>query len=187
MSTDIRSIVAKVQAGDREAFAEIIQEYQSRLRMLMRVLLRDRSLVDDMTQEVFVTAYLRIDTYDPSQGDFYVWVKGIARNLAARVNRRIRKGQEVRENYLAELTRDQGFRDDRAGGAWLDAATERLRTCLERLPAKIQELFRKIYRDEMPIGDVARAESMSPSAVKVAVYRGRLLLKVCLESGGYSP
>ena len=107
MSVDIRAIVQQVQEGDREAFTEIIREYQARLRMLMRVLLWDPSAVDDVTQEVFVTAYVRIDTYDPTQGEFYGWLKGIARNLAINENRKRKRRSESAEDYLAEIKAEQ--------------------------------------------------------------------------------
>ncbi len=58
-----------------------------RIYALCRRLTHDSERAADLTQEVFVTAYDRIDTYD-GEGSFYAWLYGIARNLCIRSNAR---------------------------------------------------------------------------------------------------
>ena len=91
----VRHLIAAVRNGDREAFRPLLVEYQARLRLLLRAILYDHTQVDDVAQETFVTAYLRLDTYDDTRAEFYVWLKGIARHLAANANRKSRTRQPV--------------------------------------------------------------------------------------------
>jgi RNA polymerase sigma-70 factor, ECF subfamily len=69
-----------VAAGDQEAFGRLYKDY---VRMVHAILLGriPRRDVDDLVQEVFLTAYRRIrELRDP--GAFGGWIAAIARNRA---------------------------------------------------------------------------------------------------------
>ena len=89
--SDAESIAADVKAvagGDREAFTRVYAAYGRMVRavLLGRVPRRD---VDDLLQDVFVTAYLRIaELREPAA--FGGWIATIARNRATDHLRRSR-------------------------------------------------------------------------------------------------
>ena len=181
MDNGIRQIVENVQNGDQEAFAEVVRRFQARLRVFVRVLIWDPNQVDDLTQQAFITAYTRIDTYDPDRAEFYFWLKGIARNLATNANRRWQTRKEFHTDYLAELRIETGNDVSEKGEALLDNAIERLRTCFKRLPPKLQELFHAFYDLGKRGAEIAAECRISESAVKMSLLRGRLALKECME------
>ena len=181
MDNGIREIIENVQNGDQAAFGEIVRRFQARLRVFVRVLLWDPNQVDDLTQQAFITAYTRIDTYDPTRAEFYFWLKGIARNLAVNANRRWQTRKEFQKDYLAELRIETGNDTSEKGQALLDNAIERLRTCFQRLPPKLQELFRAFYDMGKRGAEIAAEYNTSESAVKMSLLRGRLALKECME------
>ncbi len=54
---DDRACVRKVQAGDRDAYAELVRKYQTRVRGYCVNTLRDATLAEDAAQEIFLKAY----------------------------------------------------------------------------------------------------------------------------------
>ena len=81
MATDDRAIVEQVKAGDREAFTALVERYH---RPIFNTALRLVSDYDDaveVTQQAFVAAYERLESYDPEYR-FFSWLYRIAYNAA---------------------------------------------------------------------------------------------------------
>jgi RNA polymerase sigma-70 factor (ECF subfamily) len=76
------ALVAKAGAGDRDAFATLYNEHRGEVYRYLFFRTRNRHLAEDLTQEVFVRALRRIDTFSvrPS-GSFAGWLVTIARNI----------------------------------------------------------------------------------------------------------
>ncbi|MCE2726519.1 MAG: hypothetical protein LW698_07035 [Planctomycetaceae bacterium] len=53
----MREAVARVLAGDTEAFREIVRECGPMVRVYLAAHVRDHQQVEDLSQEVFVAAY----------------------------------------------------------------------------------------------------------------------------------
>jgi RNA polymerase sigma-70 factor, ECF subfamily len=84
---DSRLIEATL-AGDREAFGELVHTYQERLYNSLIHLLGNEHEAQDVTQDAFVQAFRRLDSFRGQSG-FYTWIFRIARNLAiSRLRRR---------------------------------------------------------------------------------------------------
>ncbi len=75
------TVVHKVQAGDTEAFNELVLKYQERIYKLIYKYVKDTSQVDDLVQDTFMKAYTALDSF---KGDsaFYTWLYRIAINTA---------------------------------------------------------------------------------------------------------
>jgi RNA polymerase sigma-70 factor, ECF subfamily len=86
LSKRFRAIGA-VLAGDREAYRQIITACEAKVRIVLAAILPVQDMVDDIAQEVFVTAYGKLRDYEPGS-DFVAWLKAIARNLALNERRR---------------------------------------------------------------------------------------------------
>ena len=67
VTENIREAITKVIEGDINAFNVVVKAYQARIRMYAAGLLWDKPQVDDAAQEIFITAYKKIDLYDPEQ------------------------------------------------------------------------------------------------------------------------
>jgi DNA-directed RNA polymerase specialized sigma24 family protein len=65
--------VTAVLTGDREAYRQIILLCEARVRLILAAILPDSDKVDDIAQEVFVTAYSKLVDYragsDLAEGD----------------------------------------------------------------------------------------------------------------------
>lgn len=81
MHTDDRQLIAEAQAGNQAAFSEIYQSYQPAVRNYVFYRVRDDTLADDLTAEVFVRLVDKIDTFVYQERPLLAWLYTIAGNL----------------------------------------------------------------------------------------------------------
>ena len=100
-----QQLVARAQAGDKQAFNLLVSKYQRKLGRLLARFIRDPAEVEDVAQEAFVKAYRALPSF---RGDsaFYTWLYRIGINTA--------------KNYLVAMGRraptTTGFDSDEAEG-----------------------------------------------------------------------
>ena len=75
------SLVRSVQAGDVQAYGQLVLRYQDRVFNTVWRICRDPEDARDLTQEAFLKAYRAIDRFQ-GQSAFYTWLFRIAVNLA---------------------------------------------------------------------------------------------------------
>ena len=78
MAEDEARLISAAQRGDLEAFNTLILRYQDAVYSVTYRIMGDASRADDGTQETFITAFRRIDTY--RGGNFRAWLLRIATN-----------------------------------------------------------------------------------------------------------
>ena len=86
--SDAHLIARVLQAGDPNAFGELVRRYQSPVRSFLRKLTRgDEALADDLAQETFLRAWRKLETFR-AEARFSSWLFGIAINeFRARLRR----------------------------------------------------------------------------------------------------
>jgi RNA polymerase sigma factor (sigma-70 family) len=87
-------LVAAVRRGDETAFTELYARYQRRVHAYVLGMVKDHGRAEDVTQEVFISAYRRMrETERPIA--FKPWVYEIARNACIDAFRRGKRAEEV--------------------------------------------------------------------------------------------
>jgi RNA polymerase sigma-70 factor (ECF subfamily) len=74
------ALVLRAGRGDRIAFAELVRRHQGKVRALLLRLCGDRSLADDLAQEVFLRAYRGLLGFE-GRSSFGTWVYRISYNV----------------------------------------------------------------------------------------------------------
>lgn len=87
-------LMIRVSGGDHQAFEEIVARYQDRLIGFFFHLVRDRTLAEDMAQEVFLRVFRSRERYT-AQARFSTWLFRIAHNLASNQKRGLARRREV--------------------------------------------------------------------------------------------
>src|SRR5436190_3769872 len=80
----------RAQAGDRGAFAQIVQIYQDRIYNAVLRMVGDHEEARDLAQETFTRALVKIDSFRGEAGP-YTWLFRIAVNLAISQLRKVSK------------------------------------------------------------------------------------------------
>jgi len=82
-----RLVLEAVRAGQSTRFEELVLAYQNRLFAAMLAVLGNRQDAEDVTQEAFTKAFLKLDAFQ-AKSSFFTWLHRIAFNLAIDLRRR---------------------------------------------------------------------------------------------------
>jgi RNA polymerase sigma-70 factor (ECF subfamily) len=77
--TDEECVRGFRETGDNECFAELFVRHRMKVFFACRRFFSDTQRAEDATQETFLRAYRRIETFQ--EGDFVGWLMRIARNV----------------------------------------------------------------------------------------------------------
>ena len=75
-------LVAALQNKDDQAFSYLYENYSGALYGVIKQIVADAELSNDVLQEPFVNIWKRMDTYDAAKGRLFTWMLNIARNAA---------------------------------------------------------------------------------------------------------
>jgi len=153
--------IRAVAAGDEDAFARLCAGY---VRMVHAILLGrvPRRDVEDLVQDVFITAYTRIGELRDATA-FGGWIATIARNRAT--------------DYLRQ-TRDQmELPDDMPGGDPIEAETLAILDVVRKLPEAYRETLLMRLVEGMTGNEIAERTGLTPASVRVNLHRGMKLLR----------
>ncbi len=170
--------VARVLAGDREAFASVVDAGQDAVWRVAAQLLQDRAMTEELVQAAFVRAYERLATYAAGT-DLIAWLVTIARNV---VRNHLRDRQ--RERLRLHLYQEDLLARSGAVTEWRDE-DERLQrdlaACRALLPGDAQEALRLFYSEDLPIAAVATRLGRTEAAAQKLLSRVRLSLRDCVQ------
>jgi RNA polymerase sigma-70 factor (ECF subfamily) len=80
-------LVQKCQAGEMDAFQELVSRYHQKIYVVLAGLLRNREDALEVAQEAFFRAYRKIKSFQGGSS-FYTWLYRIAVNMAIDSQRR---------------------------------------------------------------------------------------------------
>jgi RNA polymerase sigma-70 factor (ECF subfamily) len=82
------ALIERCKRGDKEGFEELVNRYQTKVYNLnLRLCGGDREEAEDLTQEVFISAYQGLSKYQ-ARGKFFTWLYRIAVNTFNASHRR---------------------------------------------------------------------------------------------------
>lgn len=82
-------LIDRTLAGDSAAYGQLVGRYQDRLRVSLSRLTGSVEEAEDVAQEAFVQAFLKLSTFQRSSR-YYTWIYRIAFNLAISKSRKMR-------------------------------------------------------------------------------------------------
>ena len=74
--------MAALRLKEDQAFGYLYEHYAGALHGVIKQVVGDAELGNDVLQETFVNIWRRIDSYDESKGRLFTWMLNIARNAA---------------------------------------------------------------------------------------------------------
>jgi len=74
--------VASLRKKDEEAFGYLYEHYSGALYGVIKQIIGELELSNDVLQETFVNIWRRIESYDENKGRLFTWMLNIARNAA---------------------------------------------------------------------------------------------------------
>lgn len=173
---DSQRLVAAVQGGDRDAFAELYMRYFDRVYSYMRVVVRDAHEAEEATQQVFLNVLTAIPRYSYERAPFRAWVFAIARNEAITVLRK--QGRLEPMDPTAIDSRRERPADEEASLAALRWVSDReLVMLIERLPLPQRQALMLRYMLDLSTGEIARIMDRRPDDVRMLLHRAQRFLR----------
>ena len=175
---DRAMLMARAQAGEREAYRRLLEDVTPFIRALAARRLHDASEVEDAVQDVLLTVHTIRHTYDPAR-PFAPWLAAIAnRRIIDRWRRQMRRN--LRQTTLSSKQETFSAPEANLEDAGLDAVA--LRAAIERLPPGQRQAIKLLKLGEMSLKEAATASGMSIVALKVATHRALATLRKALEN-----
>lgn len=174
--------IEQSREGSTEAFSQLVLVHQVRVRGYVGRFLRNPDLVDDLAQEVFLTAFRRLHTYR-ADVPFAMWILGIARYSVLEYLR----GEMRRRSRIARLEaaltgrRIRNLDADRDALDARDLELSALQTCIGDLPEHSASLINEHYYQARTAGEIARRRGDREGTVRMTLLRIRQALRRCIE------
>ena len=166
-------LVSLLKARDTAAFNYLYDHYASALYGVIFPIINEAESANDTLQEVFLSIWKKIETYDASKGRLFTWMLNIARNASIDVLRS-RSFQNARKNQpLAETvnwnSRHQVFQPD--------PETIGLHKLLEKLKEEQRVLIELAYFKGYTHEEIAEIEGLPLGTVKTRIRNALIQLR----------
>jgi RNA polymerase sigma-70 factor (ECF subfamily) len=168
-------LIGRVAGGDEVALRELLFRHGPWLAARLRAVMPAAD-VEDVLQETFLAVWRGAGGYR-AQGAAGGWLWGIARRQAALLLRR--RGPSTAVLSESEAARGEGFGDPAEVALWRADVEAAVRS-LGSAEGPERELFRLLYEEDRPIGEVAELLGVPAGTVKSRAHRVRRLLRAGL-------
>lgn len=179
---DDESLAARAEAGESEAFEDLIGRYEKPVFRMIYQFTNDRHQAEDLSQETFVKAYRSLEKFDPEKGRFSTWLFTIARNLC-------RNAWRSRSSDPVDCRREEDFivvRNPEDEASAREVFNE-LNLALERLPEVFRSAFILGVIEQLPLAEVAEIEGVAEGTIKSRISRAREQLRTVFENTRSNP
>ncbi len=171
-------VIREVKEGNTEAFAFLVEKHHRRLLNFIFRIVKDAAVVEDIGQEVFLSAYKSLDHFDERRGTpFSAWLFIAAKNRCISELRSRRLGENVSIDDIAEFRNGE----ENAAELLVDAEEKAaLRSSVRELPEPYRStILRNLLGDT--IEEIAIKEGVSLGTVKSRIFRARKRIKLLLS------
>ena len=178
---DEESLVRRAQQQDREAFAQLYEEYFDKIYRYVVLRIGNKTEAEDLAQQVFLNALRSISSFKWKGVPFSAWLFRIAHNLVVDYLRKKTK------HTTSSLDKSEATSDS---NPQLEVERkfdiERLLLATQRLTGAQREVISLRFTSELPITEVAKIMGKSQGAVKALQHSAIVALRKTLmvtESG----
>jgi RNA polymerase sigma-70 factor, ECF subfamily len=176
---DIDNLMRRVAAGDRDAFTALYDAIAPRVYGLIRRVLRDPAIAEEVAQEALVEVWRASARFDPSRGSAAGWIFTIAHRRAVD---RVRAEQAAADRERRTATTSVPF-DDVIEEVTARLEQQEVRRCLRALTRLQREAILLAYYGGLTYREVADRLGTALPTVKTRMRDGLIRLRDCLGVG----
>jgi len=169
LSTE-NDLLLRSKRGDTEAYGQLVKLYQKSVFNVCYRMLNERRDAEDLTQESFVRAYQRLETFDLTR-PFGPWIRRLATNQCLNYLQRKFFVYEELEEERQLPSADRGKNPETEQVQREQA--ESIRGAISRLSPQFRAVIEMRHFQDMSYAEISEALGMPLSDVKSNLYRGR--------------
>jgi RNA polymerase sigma factor (sigma-70 family) len=174
--------IKELQSNPALAIETIMDMYGDEIKRLVFAYVKNSADTDDVTQEVFVTIYQKLNTFK-GNSSLKSWIYSIAINKCKDYLRSWHaRNKRLREKLItsSHTTKKEEVTPEEQA-LQKDHSSELFRVVMG-LPIKYREIIILFYFKELSTGEISKILDMNEATVRTRLTRGREKLKECLSS-----
>lgn len=185
MYEDIKQVEQDLNMTKEATLEFMMREYGDRIIQLVYLIVKDRSMAEDITQEVFLKAFRGLNSFR-GESNVKTWLYRIAINEAKkylrswsfrRIFSTFKKEDVLHERY--EQT-EQRVEETVIGKMTKADMAERVMS----LSPQYRQIILLHYYEDLTVKEIAQVLEVSAEAVRTKLHRARLKFKSMLEKEG---
>jgi RNA polymerase sigma-70 factor (ECF subfamily) len=172
-------LVRRAQDGDALAFDEIVERHKGAVFRAALAVLRNREDAEDVTQETFITAYNKLDTFR-GESQLRTWLSRIAwnRSLDQRRRGRFRSYLHLDEPDAVEIATPEA---DPERSSLAASVHDRVKREIERLPENLRDTLLLASGGDLDYASIAEMMGIREGTVKSRVFEARAMLRMVMQ------
>jgi RNA polymerase sigma-70 factor (ECF subfamily) len=175
---DANDLLGRVARGDERAFASLYDEFAARVYGLVRRVLRDPALAEEVVQEVMLEVWRTAARFDTAKGSAAGWVLTMAHRRAVDRVRSEQAGADRTMRHGAASI-DTPY-DDVVESVTTRMEQQQVRTCLDRLTEVQREAITLAYYGGHSYREVADLLNSPLPTIKTRMRDGLIRMRDCL-------
>ena len=173
---DLNHVMHRVAAGDQDAFATLYDAIAPRAYGLIRRIVRDPALAEEVTQDALVEVWRTASRFDRKRGSVVGWILAIAHHRAVD---RVRAEQAAADRERRSGTAGAPF-DEVIAEVTARLEQQAVRRCLRALTGIQREAILLAYYGGLTYRDVAERLGTGLPTIKTRIRDGLIRLRDCL-------
>ena len=171
MEVSDEDIARTVQQGDIEQFGILVERYEPKLLRYTQKFLRDGEDRSDILQDIFIKAYVNIQSFDTTQ-KFSPWIYRIAHNEA--INFLKKKKPESFSLFDVDVLFPHPVAEEKADTeAEREILKKMIDETLDDMDTKYREILLLYFYEDMSYKDIAQILRIPVSSVGVRIQRAK--------------
>lgn len=163
-------VIGIVRSKNKEAYAEIIKRYQTKLMRYASYIMGDEHMGADVVQEAFIKAYINLNGFD-TEKKFSSWVYRIVHNGAMNQLSKHKKQRPMDDQI--EIDSGINLEDEFIKNELVRHAHH----CLNLMPILYKEPLTLFYLEEKSYEEISDILRIPIGTVGTRVYRAREMMK----------
>lgn len=163
-----------------QKFDVVFNKFRVKLVWFLMKMSKDEVLAEEVADESFVDAFMKIEQYNNEKGVFSTWLFSIARNLMLSKLNNKKKFSSLEEDHDGATIGDFLYAEDYTGEIKEETLTEKKAKIMIKeislLPQKYALIITMVDLDGMQYQDIADYLELNINTVKSRIKKGRELL-----------
>jgi RNA polymerase sigma-70 factor (ECF subfamily) len=183
-----RALIARAQAGDKQAFRRLVERHQRRAFAIALGLVRDENDARELVQDAFLRVYRSLHSFQGTSS-FFTWLYRIITNLSIDLIRK--PGRQTTDLEEAKLELEDGAEMDLPFLSRFDGADPadvvrraeiagRLRSALDALPSYHRAVILMREIEGLSYEEMAQAMGVSKGTIMSRLFHARQKLQRAL-------
>lgn len=174
-SDDESKLIERCLAGDPEAYAALVNQYQKMIRAITFRMTGSLEDAEELAQDAFVRGYQQLSSFGGG-AKFSTWLCRIAINLSLDWRRRENRRHNSYSKWAAEI-----ISENSPTGGFPDELSRQVQCALNRLPAKQRAAIVLTVYENQSHAEAARTLGCTEATLSWRVFAARQKLKRMLN------